>query len=47
MSEIIILILIGYLIGFFIIAYFGITGTLELIEFKNNQIKKQLNEKNK
>jgi hypothetical protein len=35
------LLLIGYSIGFLIIAYFGIIGTLETIEYKNNQYKKE------
>ena len=35
------LILIIYSIGFLIIAYFGIIGTLETIEFKNNQYKNE------
>ena len=37
MNEIWILIFIGYAIGLGIIAYFGITGTNEIIEFKNRQ----------
>jgi hypothetical protein len=39
--NIIDLILIGYSIGFLIIAYFGIVGTLETIEYKNNQYKNE------
>ena len=39
--DIIDLILIGYSIGFLIIAYFGIVGTLETIEYKNNQYKNE------
>jgi len=39
--NIINLLLVGYSIGFFIIAYFGIIGTLETIEYKNNQYKKE------
>ena len=39
--NIINLLLIGYSIGFLIIAYFGIIGTLETIEYKNNQYKKE------
>ena len=39
--NIINLLLVGYSIGFFIIAYFGIIGTLEIIEYKNNQYKKE------
>ena len=35
------LLLIGYSIGFLIIAYFGIIGTLETIEYKNNQYKNE------
>jgi len=37
MNEIWILLGIGYAIGLGIIAYFGITGTNEIIEFKNRQ----------
>jgi hypothetical protein len=39
--NIINLLLIIYLIGFLIIAYFGIIGTLETIEYKNNQYKNE------
>jgi hypothetical protein len=39
--NIINLLLIIYSIGFLIIAYFGIIGTLETIEYKNNQYKKK------
>ena len=39
--NIINLILIICLIGFLIIAYFGILGTLETIEYKNNQYKNE------
>jgi len=35
------LILIICSIGFLIIAYFGIVGTLETIEYKNNQYKNE------
>jgi len=35
------ILLIGYSIGFLIIAYFGIVGTLETIEYKNNQYKNE------
>jgi uncharacterized metal-binding protein len=38
--NIINLLLIIYLIGFLIIAYFGIIGTLETIEYQNNQLQK-------
>ena len=34
-----ILLFIGYAIGLIRIAYFGITGTWEMIEFKNRQYK--------
>ena len=37
MEQILILLFIGYAIGFIIIAYFGITGVNEIIEFKNKQ----------
>ncbi len=37
MDQIITLLFIGYGIGFIIIAYFGITGVNEIIEFKNRQ----------
>ena len=33
------LLFIGYAIGLIPIAYFGITGTWEMIEFKNRQYK--------
>ena len=33
------LLFIGYAIGLIPIAYFGITGTWEIIEFKNRQYK--------
>ena len=33
------LLFIGYAIGLIPIAYFGITGTWEMIEFKNKQYK--------
>jgi hypothetical protein len=39
--NIINLLFIIYSIGFLIIAYFGIIGTLETIEYKNNQYKKE------
>ena len=39
--NIINLIIIIYLIGFLIIGYFGIIGTLETIEYKNNQYKNE------
>tara|TARA_R100000322_G_scaffold109279_1_gene69821 strand:- start:84 stop:254 length:171 start_codon:yes stop_codon:yes gene_type:complete len=39
MEQILILLFIGYAIGFIIIAYFGITGVNEIIEFKNRQHK--------
>jgi hypothetical protein len=39
--NIINLLLIIYSIGFLIIAYFGIIGTLETIEYKNNQYKNE------
>ena len=35
------LIFIGYAIGLIPIAYFGITGTWEMIEFKNIQYKQE------
>jgi hypothetical protein len=38
--NIINLLLIIYSIGFLIIAYFGIIGTLETIEYQNNNYKK-------
>ena len=39
MDQIITLLFIGYAIGLIIIAYFGITGVNEIIEFKNRQHK--------
>ena len=39
--NIITFLLMIYSIGFFIIAYFGIIGTLETIEYKNNQYRKE------
>ena len=39
MVQIWTLLFIGYGIGFIIIAYFGITGVNEIIEFKNRQHK--------
>jgi hypothetical protein len=39
--NIITFLFIIYSIGFLIIAYFGIIGTLETIEYKNNQYKKE------
>jgi hypothetical protein len=39
--NIINLFLVIYSIGFLIIAYFGIIGTLETIEYKNNQYKNE------
>jgi hypothetical protein len=39
--NIINLLLIIYSIGFLIIAYFGIIGTLETIEYQNNQYKNE------
>jgi hypothetical protein len=39
--NIINLLLVIYLIGFLIIAYFGIIGTLETIEYQNNQLQKK------
>ena len=33
------LLMVGYAIGLIPIAYFGITGTWEMIEFKNRQYK--------
>ena len=39
--NIINLFLVIYSIGFLIIAYFGIVGTLETIEYKNNQYKNE------
>jgi hypothetical protein len=38
--NIINLLLVIYSIGFLIIAYFGIIGTLETIEYQNNNYKK-------
>jgi len=37
------LLFIGYAIGLIPIAYFGITGTNEIIEFKNRQYKEEKN----
>jgi hypothetical protein len=37
METIITLLAIGYLIGFVIIAYFGIVGTNEVINYQNNK----------
>jgi len=37
MQTIITLLLIGYTIGFIIIAYFGIVGTNEVIDYHNNK----------
>jgi len=37
METIITLLLIGYTIGFVIIAYFGIVGTNEVIDYHNNK----------
>ena len=37
METIITLLLIGYTIGFIIIAYFGIVGTNEVIDYHNNK----------
>ena len=39
------LLFIGYAIGLIPIAYFGITGTNEIIEFKNRQYKKDIKNK--
>ena len=39
------LLFIGYAIGLIPIAYFGITGTNEIIEFKNRQYKKEIKNK--
>ena len=36
-----ILIFIGYAIGFITIAYFGITGTNDIINFKNEQYRQE------
>ena len=36
-----ILLFIGYAIGLIPIAYFGITGTWEVIEFKNRQYRQE------
>ena len=36
-----ILLFIGYAIGLIPIAYFGITGTWEMIEFQNRMAKKE------
>jgi len=45
MHEIWILIFIGYAIGFITIAYFGITGVSDIINFKNEQYRQQQLEK--
>jgi hypothetical protein len=39
MEKIIILLAIGYAIGFVIIAYFGIVGINEVIDYHNNKKK--------
>ena len=39
METIITLLAIGYAIGFVIIAYFGIVGTNEVIDYHNNKKK--------
>ena len=39
--EIWTLIFIGYAIGFVIIAYFGISGTNDIINFKNEQYRQE------
>ena len=39
------LLFIGYAIGLIPIAYFGITGTNEIIEFKIRQYKKEIKNK--
>ena len=41
MHEIWILIFIGYAIGLITIAYFGITGTNDIIKFKNEQYRQE------
>jgi len=41
MENIINLLIIGYLIGFVLCAYFGIVGTNEIIKFKNKQYKNE------
>jgi hypothetical protein len=41
MQDIWILIFIGYAIGFITIAYFGITGVNDIINFKNQQYKQE------
>ena len=41
MHEIWILIFIGYAIGFITIAYFGITGVNDIINFKNEQYRQE------
>ena len=41
MDTIWILIFIGYAIGLIPIAYFGITGTWEMIEFQNRMAKQE------
>ena len=41
METIWILIFIGYAIGFVIIAYFGIFGTNDIINFKNEQYRQE------
>ena len=45
MHEIWILIFIGYAIGLITIAYFGIVGTNDIINFKNEQYRQQQLEK--
>jgi hypothetical protein len=41
MQEIWILIFIGYAIGFITIAYFGIIGVNDIINFKNQQYRQE------
>ena len=41
MHEVWILIFIGYAIGFITIAYFGITGVNDIINFKNQQYRQE------
>ncbi len=41
LMEIWILVFIGYAIGFVIIAYFGISGTNDIINFKNEQYRQE------
>jgi len=41
MHEVWILIFIGYAIGFITIAYFGITGVNDIINFKNEQYRQE------